>query len=233
MKVKHLKVKDLKVGDIIFMRGNGFVSASISLLTRIKGINFSHVAIYVGNGQVFDTVGNTKKTIKNRSQYINYGGSDIRDLKEVLSNTKPIELGVARFDHNFSRQKMLDVCEKLKGEKYTSLLNMIAPYSAHFDLKIYSSKFSPRWFKNTITFTRNMAKSDAKILKIHSLSKGNDQYCSSLAICCLQYYLGDKIQVLRNCKVDLIQLSPNDLFKQCELDKKFDIYFIEHPKANK
>ncbi|MCS0066944.1 C40 family peptidase [Vibrio parahaemolyticus] len=233
MKVKCLKIKDLKVGDIIFMRGKGFVSTSISLLTRIQGIDFSHVAIYVGNGKVFDTVGNTKRTIKNRSQYINYGGSDIRDLKEVLSDTKPIELGVARFDYNFSRQKMLDVCDKLKGRKYTSLLKMIAPYSAHFDLKIYSSKFSPIWFKNTITFTRNMAKSDSKMFKIHSLSRGDDQYCSSLAICCIQYYLGHKIQVLRNCEVDLIQLSPNDLFEQCELDKKFDVFFIEHPRANK
>ncbi|EIV8661139.1 hypothetical protein HJ042_22960 [Vibrio parahaemolyticus] len=233
MKVKCLKIKDLKVGDIIFMRGKGFVSTSISLLTKIPGIDFSHVAIYVGNGKVFDTVGNTKRTIKNRFQYINHGGSDIRDLKNVLSDTKPIKLGVARLDYKFSRQKMLDVCNQLKGRKYTSLLKMIAPYSAHFDLKIYSSQLTPTWFKNTITFNRNMAKSDLKILKIHSLSRGDDQYCSSLAICCIQYYLGHKIQVLSNCKVDLIQLSPNDLFKQCGLDKKFDVFFIEHPRANK
>jgi len=228
-----LKVKDLKVGDIIFMRGKGFFSTSISLLTKIREINFSHVAIYVGNGQVFDTVGNTKRTIKNRSQYINYGGSDFRDLEEVLSGTLPNELGVASFDYNFSRQKMLNVCEHFKGRKYTSLLQMIAPFSAHFDLRIYSCKFSPIWFKNTITITRNMSKSDAKILKIYSLSRGNDQYCSSLAICCIQYYLGNKIQVLRNCKVDLVQLSPNDLFRQCQLDEKFDVFYMEHPGSGK
>ncbi|EIV8497550.1 TPA: hypothetical protein GRR81_25500 [Vibrio parahaemolyticus] len=229
-----MKIKDLKVGDILFMRGSGFIPTSISKLTSVKGADFSHAAIYVGDGEVFDTIGNTKRSISQaflkKSQNKNKGGSDIRKLRNVLKRTVPNKLGVARLDYNFSRQKMLDVCECLRGQRYTSLVEMIAPYSAHFDLKVYSSESSPLWFKNLLTASRNLAKSEAKIFKIYRLSRGNDRYCSSLAICCIQYYLGDKVQVLRDCKVDLVQLSPNDLFEQCRKDKKFKVFYMDHPK---
>lgn len=48
-----MKLK-LCVGDLIFVRGSGFIARMIEDVTRSK---YSHVAIYVGYGQVFEAQG--------------------------------------------------------------------------------------------------------------------------------------------------------------------------------
>lgn len=77
--MKSPELSKLKAGDIIFARSDGFLSRVIRHVTRSE---WSHVAIYLGEGQVIDTDALRSVSIHQLSSFECWAAGRVEDLSD-------------------------------------------------------------------------------------------------------------------------------------------------------
>lgn len=80
-------MQDLKPGDLIFVHGTDWISQCIERFTKSK---YSHVAIYIGDGQVMEAQGNRTVGTRSLSYYVG-----LYDVFRVPLTHEQLEAGLA------------------------------------------------------------------------------------------------------------------------------------------
>ncbi|MCG9692053.1 hypothetical protein L1D55_09870 [Vibrio sp. Isolate22] len=273
--MNHLPLQsilDLQPGDIIFSKGTSKHGRLIGKFANVANAQFSHVSLYLGDGLVFETIGNIskreKRSLKKQSNgtdlkyllsqsnlkkaliskspnILDTGGSGIRLLEVSLSGiSKNHDICVARAGVSFSQSELFKHCQPLQGVSYSIVGAFIAGYSGNLDRK--SFEIFDRHINGESELHKNIAKISLRTLKgarkksekakskynLHKLGKGNNRYCSTLAIVTLDEYcksmFSENHKILSNPSILLTQLAPNDLLSECYQDSGFTTYKISY-----
>ncbi|CAH6939413.1 conserved hypothetical protein [Vibrio chagasii] len=265
-------ISHLQPGDIIFSKGTSKHGRLIGKFANVANAKFSHVSVYLGDGLVFETIGNVskreKRSLKKQSNQVDQkfllsqselkmaltqksqniidtGGSGILLLEDSLHGiSKNHDVCVARAGINFSQSDLFKHCQALQGVSYSISGAFIAGYSGNLDRK--SFEIFERHINGTSKIGKNIAKISLRTLEKarkksenatskynpHKLGKGNNRYCSTLAIVTLDEYSKKTVSVnhniLSNPSILLTQLAPNDLLSECYRDSNFTTYNIPY-----
>lgn len=183
--------------------------------------------------------------IQKSQKIIDTGGSGIRLMEDSLRGiSKSHDVCVARAGINFSQSDLFKHCQPLQGVSYSIIGAFIAGYSGNLDRK--SFEIFGQHINGTSKISKNIAKISLRTLEnarkksenatskynLHKLGKGNNRYCSTLAIVTLDEFSKKTVSVnhniLSNPSILLTQLAPNDLLSECYLDSNFTTYNIPY-----